>query len=125
MRIRKSLKWILAAVLLLIVAKLAMVIFGGFYHVPRHMGFGFGGHGMRGPNYFGGLHFIWSFVTAVFWLAVILILAGWVMKKSRTRRLNQPILEGSLTCDTYSSYSYQADFLDEWEKNQKMRKEKE
>lgn len=118
MKIGKALKWILAAVMALIVVNILITIFGGFHHthpIPHHFGWGHGGHGMRGGhhyNHMGGFHFFWRLASIGFWIAVILVLIGWVTKRRKTGQVNE--------------YPYhQMDFWDEWEKKQLNQKENE
>ncbi|MEW9670231.1 hypothetical protein [Ammoniphilus sp. 3BR4] len=128
MNIRKGLKWVLAAVLLWILAKVGMAIFGVFHsahYMPHPMGFGFGGHGMRGHHHMEAFHFFWPVVSAVFWIAVIVVLVGWVIKKMNTHRVSHSMPGFTSTYSSHPPYKVEADFLDEWEKNQTKQKEKE
>jgi hypothetical protein len=131
-KIRKGLKWILATILLLVVIKFVMEILGGGAHPVRpHMGFGYGDYGhapfIRGHHPMGGFHFIWSFiwsiVTVGLGLAAIVILFRWFQRKNNTRDSNHSSTEIPLSYPIHNLTSYQADFLDEWEKNQSRHKE--
>lgn len=128
MKIKKGLKWVLAAIVLWIVAKAGMTIYGVFHHTLyfRHpMGLGFGGHGMRGHHHIGFFHFIQPLVSVAFWIVVIVILAGWLMKKMNSRRVSHSLAAIPTTDSSHLPYSAEADFLDEWEKNQTNPKENE
>jgi ABC-type branched-subunit amino acid transport system permease subunit len=133
-KMKKGLKWIMGTILLLIVIKLVMEILGGGAHPVRpHMYFGYGDYGhapfMRGHHPMGGFHFIqsfiWSIVTVSLGLAAIVILFGWFKRKDNTRGSNHSITEIPFSYTTHNLTSYQADFLDEWEKNQNRHKEEQ
>ena len=120
MSVRKVVKWALVAIALIMVVKLAMMMFGGFhggYHIPR----GFGHYGMSG-HHIGGPSLIWSFLSAVFWISLIAVLGSWGWKKWSASRITS---SATLSTHPFPSYNHQADILDEWEKNQMNKKENE
>lgn len=126
MKLSKVLKWTLAAVVLLFLVKWVMAAFGGIYHVPpRHMGFGYGGHSMRGAHHAAGFYFIWQFISTALWLAVIALIIGWIIKKGSKRSFNQSMTAGFIPYHNYPLNNHQEDFLDQWESNQMRKKESE
>lgn len=123
-KIKQGLKWIVAAIFLMIVMKLVLGLWGGHpFHGahefrPYH-GMGHGQpHMMRGQAFMGGFQWIWTLVTIAFWSGVIVILVRWFRRKTNSQIIQQPF-----SYPSYSSHVQSVDFLDEWEKNQMKPKE--
>ncbi|WP_047154975.1 hypothetical protein [Aneurinibacillus tyrosinisolvens] len=140
---RKSLLWILAAILMFSIISLTInILSDGFnerenHHPSMNSGYEYGQtqvikepnsiheedpmyghHDMHEHDEIEGFHVIGSAVSFVFGLVVIGILIRWLRKNRKGRPFNKSIMDTPLSYTTYTVNQNQPDFLDEWEKKQ-------
>lgn len=132
-QVRKGMLWIAGGILAFTAIKFLMNFLGGFFfyntlgHQPmgRGHGPGFGHHHfMHGPHH-GGFGFIGWIVLLFLGVAAAIILSRWRKKKEANRSFQNPIMEAPVFNRAAHTDTRHADVLDEWEKNQIIKKENE
>ncbi|GEN33529.1 hypothetical protein [Aneurinibacillus danicus] len=122
----KVVLWMLAALFILLAIQWVMGMPGGpdmhaAHHGPPsfHPGYGHGRpHFMSEHHPAGMFYFIGTALSLVFWLALIAVIIGWLLKKRGTRHFNHAITEAPVSFYSYTTNPHQLDLLDEWEKKQ-------